>query len=70
MKRNILYLAAVALMCGSCSDFLNVQPEGDATTTNFFTNDFQAIDAVDGLRTIPSRNVVWAGALLGTRSCL
>lgn len=65
MKRNILYLTAVALMCSSCSDFLNVQPEGDATTTNFFTNDFQAIDAVDGLyerfhqETLYGRELFW-----------
>ena len=38
-----------ALVCSSCSDFLDVQPEGDATTTQYFTNDQQAIDAIDGL---------------------
>lgn len=33
----------------SCSDFLDVQPEGFPTTENYFTNDQQAIDAVDML---------------------
>lgn len=33
----------------SCSDFLDVQPEGSSNINNFFNNDQQAIDAVDGL---------------------
>lgn len=50
MKKNILLLAMSAtLLTTSCSDFLDVQPEGDATTTTYFTNDQQAIDAVDAL---------------------
>lgn len=50
MKKNILLLAMSAtLLTTSCSDFLDVQPEGDATTTTYFTNDRQAIDAVDAL---------------------
>ena len=48
MKKNILFFAMSAtLLMSSCSDFLDVQPEGDATTTTYFTNDLQAIDAVD-----------------------
>lgn len=39
----------VAAALSSCSDFLDVQPEGNATTTTYFTNDQQAIDAVDKL---------------------
>ena len=49
MKKYISVFALSALVCSSCSDFLDVQPEGDATTTQFFTNDQQAIDAIDGL---------------------
>ena len=50
MKKNILLLAmSAALFTTSCSDFLDVQPEGNATTTTYFTNDQQAIDAVDAL---------------------
>ena len=50
MKKNILFLAmSAALLTSSCSDFLDVQPEGDPTSTTYFTNDQQAIDAVDAL---------------------
>ena len=50
MKKNILFVALSAgLLTSSCSDFLDVQPEGDATTTTYFTSDQQAIDAVDAL---------------------
>ncbi|HJC94695.1 MAG TPA: RagB/SusD family nutrient uptake outer membrane protein [Candidatus Phocaeicola excrementigallinarum] len=50
MKKNILLLAVAATMLtSSCSDFLDVQPEGNATTSNYFTNDQQAVDAIDGL---------------------
>lgn len=51
MKKNILFvaLAASLLTTTSCSDFLDVQPEGNATTSQYFTNDQQAIDAVDAL---------------------
>lgn len=32
MKKNILFLAiSAALLTSSCSDFLDVQPEGNAT---------------------------------------
>lgn len=45
------YIIGVALAAGlslsSCSDFLDVQPEGSTTTTNYFTSDQQAIDAID-----------------------
>mgnify|MGYP000746668943 CR=1 FL=1 len=34
MKRYITVLALSALVCSSCSDFLDVQPEGNATTTS------------------------------------
>ena len=50
MKKNILLVALSAgLLTSACSDFLDVQPEGDATTTTYFTSDQQAIDAVDAL---------------------
>ena len=41
MKKNILFFAMSAtLLMSSCSDFLDVQPEGDATTTTYFTAEF------------------------------
>lgn len=46
---TVLALSASALVCSSCSDFLDVQPEGNATTDAYFLNDQQAIDAIDGL---------------------
>lgn len=50
MKKNKLFLAlSVALLTSSCSEFLDVQPEGNASINNYFANDQQAIDAVDGL---------------------
>ena len=50
MKKNRLLVALSAgLLTSACSDFLDVQPEGDATTTTYFTSDQQAIDAVDAL---------------------
>lgn len=50
MKKNIAYIAMFsALLLSSCSDFLDVQPEGDATITTYFTSDQQSIDAVDAL---------------------
>ena len=42
-------LLAATLSLSSCSDFLDVQPEGNPTTNAYFTNDQQAIDAIDGL---------------------
>ncbi|WP_289118744.1 RagB/SusD family nutrient uptake outer membrane protein [uncultured Bacteroides sp.] len=66
MKKNILLLAmSAALFTTSCSDFLDVQPEGNATTTTYFTNDQQAIDAVDALyerfhqETLYGRELFW-----------
>lgn len=49
MKKYIPLLALSALTFCSCSGFLNVQPEGNPTTTSYFLNDEQAIDAIDGL---------------------
>lgn len=49
MKKYISALAVSALVLSSCSEFLDVQPEGNPTTTTYFQNDQQAIDAVDGL---------------------
>ncbi|MDE6587422.1 MAG: RagB/SusD family nutrient uptake outer membrane protein [Paramuribaculum sp.] len=49
MNKSIIVCALTALSLSSCSDFLDVQPEGDATITNYFTNDQQAIDAVDAI---------------------
>ncbi len=51
MKRYILGLAvsSMALVSMSCSDFLNTEPEGNPSTETYFTNDQQAIDAIDAL---------------------
>ena len=52
MKRYITVLALSALVCSSCSDFLDVQPEGNATTTSYFLNDQQAIDMKDSIKRV------------------
>lgn len=49
MNKYILGTALLALTLGSCNDFLDVQPEGNASTTTYFTNDQQSIDAIDAL---------------------
>lgn len=49
MNKYILATGLVALSLTSCNDFLDVQPEGEPMTTTYFTNDQQAIDAVDML---------------------
>ena len=48
MKEHTPIFALSALVFGSCSDFLDVQP-GGSTTDNYFTNDRQAMSAIDGL---------------------
>lgn len=49
MKKYIPILALSGLMFCGCSDFLDVQSEGNPTTDNYFTNNQQAIDAIDAL---------------------
>ncbi len=49
MKNFLSVVTASVLVFSSCSDFLDVQPEGYPTTDSYFRNDQQAIDAVDGL---------------------
>lgn len=49
MKKYIIGSALVVMSLASCNDFLDVQPEGNTTTTTYFTNDQQSIDAVNGL---------------------
>lgn len=49
MKKNIIILCLSALALSSCSDFLDVQPEGNQKATEYFTNDQQAIDAITAL---------------------
>ncbi len=50
MKTKYILTAVVSLaLLSSCSDFLDVQSEGTPTTTQYFTNDNQAIDAIDAL---------------------
>lgn len=50
--KNYLYISIISV-CGflsvSCSDFLDVKPEGTPTTVDYFLNDNQAIDAIKGL---------------------
>ena len=47
--KYILTAVFSAALLSSCSDFLDVQKEGDPTTTLYFTNDDQAVDAIDAL---------------------
>ncbi len=51
MKKYILGLAvsSLALVSVSCSDFLDTMPEGNPSTSTYFTNDQQSIDAIDEL---------------------
>lgn len=51
MKTNkyICISILLALIFSSCRDFLDVQSEGNATTTSYFVNDQQAIDAITAL---------------------
>lgn len=49
MKKYISIIALSGLVLSSCSDFLDVQSEGNPTANAYFTNDQQAIDAIDGL---------------------
>ena len=68
MKKYIFLVALSALALTSCSDFLDVQSEGDNTTTNYFTNDQQAISAVAALyqgyqqEAVFGRNIFWEQA--------
>lgn len=51
MKHYILQISVAAgLLVGitSCSDFLDVKPEGQGNATNYFQNDFQASEAIEG----------------------
>jgi len=45
----ILTVILAAGLCCSCKNFLDVNPEGEPTTTTYFTNDSQSIDAIDAL---------------------
>lgn len=67
MKRYITVLALSALVCSSCSDFLDVQPEGNATTTSYFLNDQQAIDAMTDYMKDSIKRVVTAVSYSGNR---
>lgn len=50
MKIKYILASVVAAGClTSCSEFLDVKAEGSPNTDNVFTNDQQAIDAVDAL---------------------
>lgn len=47
--KYILTAVFSAALLSSCSDFLDIQKEGEPTTTQYFTNDDQAVDAIDAL---------------------
>lgn len=50
MKKYILsFLAVSAMAVSACGDFLDVKSEGTPAIDNYFSNDQQAIDAVDAL---------------------
>lgn len=50
MKAKYILTAVLsAALLSSCSDFLDPQSEGTPTTTQYFVNDNQAIDAIDAL---------------------
>ncbi len=48
--KKYIYVTVLALIAmTSCQDFLDVQKEGNSTTTNYFMNDQQSLDAVEAL---------------------
>lgn len=47
--KYILAAVCSTMLVSSCSDFLDVKSEGAPTIDNYFNNDTQAIDAIDGL---------------------
>lgn len=61
---------SAALLTSSCSDFLDVQPEGNATINAYFLNDQQAIDAVDGLYERFHQEALYGRELFGSRELL
>ena len=67
MKRYITVLALSALVCSSCSDFLDVQPEGNATTTSYFLNDQQAMMPLTDYMKDSIKRVVTAVSYSGNR---
>lgn len=72
MKKNILFgVVCVALLTAtSCSDFLDVQPEGDARDNAYFLNDQQAIDAVDDYTNVFIRKPCMVENYFGSRVLL
>jgi hypothetical protein len=65
INKYIFAIALSGLMLNSCTDFLDVQSEGAPTTTSYFTNDKQSIDAIAALynplhsETSFGRNLFW-----------
>lgn len=65
IKKYIYALALSTLVLSSCSDFLDVQSEGNSTTTSYFQNDQQAVNAITALykplhkETAFGRNLYW-----------
>jgi len=65
IKNYISVLMLSLLLFSSCSDFLDVQSEGNSTTTSYFLNDQQSIDAITALykplhyETSFGRNLFW-----------
>lgn len=66
MKQNTFIACLAAFALCSCSDFLDVQPEGNNTADKYFNNDQQSIDAVTGLykqlKNVYDRDIFWEQA--------
>lgn len=49
ISKNVIIACASIFLLSSCNEFLDVQPEGNYTSTSYFNNDQQSVDAVNGL---------------------
>lgn len=58
----VLIILVITIIFSSCNSFLDVQPEGNSTTTSYFKNDQEAIDAINGLyESLGSENLFGRG---------
>lgn len=54
MKKSNIILGSLAGLIGlvglsGCSDFLNTHPQGTNSSDQYFANDYQAVEALDGI---------------------
>lgn len=64
MKKIFIFLALATLSVSACDNFLECAPGGNPTTTTYFSNDQQAIDALDYTYYRLSEEVVFGRQIL------